>query len=218
MKVNRLIRAASITAVAVAIMAASASAGPISFTTNAAGTAFVAGNIGGNNLTLDSSSGQASTLVFTPNTSSASGVPSNINFGDFLLTCTTCTTLQTTFYSGFTFDLVVTDSTDGASGQFVGTSSGGTVSSNSSTIQINWQAPLFIGPGTTNALSGNFGSTVFDMLSPISAIVAPNSGTPPGDTTIQGQISSAPEPATFGLIGGALLVLGMFRRKALLRS
>jgi hypothetical protein len=77
-------------------------------------------------------------------------------------------------------------------------------------VQVNWQAPLFFGPGTTNALSGNFGTTRFDMVSPTSLIVAPNSGTPPGDTTIQGQLETiTPEPATFGLIGGALIGLSL---------
>lgn len=80
-------------------------------------------------------------------------------------------------------------------------------------MQVNWQAPLSMGPQGNNALTGNFGSTVFDMVAPISLIVAPNSGTPPGDTTIQGQLSSSPEPATFGLIGGALIGLGLLRRK-----
>ena len=47
----------------------------------------------------------------------------------------------------------------------------------------------------------------------VSLIVAPNSGTPPGDTTIQGQVSATPEPATLSLIGGALLGLGFLRRK-----
>jgi len=59
--------------------------------------------------------------------------------------------------------LVVDDTTSGACGKFVGTSTGGTVSSNSSKMQINWTAPsgLQIGPGTNNTASGNFGPTIF---------------------------------------------------------
>jgi hypothetical protein len=206
-----LIQNASIAGVAVFMMAASASAAGISYTTNSAGTLFATGNIGINNLTLDSSGGQASTLVFTPNASSASGFPSNIDLGDFLLTCTTCTTAQTTIYSGFTFDLVVFDTTDNATGEFEGTSSGGTVSSNSSTIDIDW-SPLSLGPGTSNALTGSFKNTQFTTTI-FTGIVAPNSGTPPGDTSVQGTVSSAPEPATFGLIGCGLLGFGLLRRK-----
>ena len=160
------------------MMATSANAGTISYTTNSPLTEFVAGI---NNLTLHSILGQAGTLTFVPNTSSTSGVPSNIDLGDFLLACPTCTTNQTTVFGAFTFDLIVTDTTDTATGEFIGMSTGGIVSS-------------------TSSISGS------------SLIVAPNSGTPPGDATIQAQVSSAPESATFGMIGVALLACGLFRR------
>jgi hypothetical protein len=55
---------------------------------------------------------------------------------------------------------------------------------------------------------------VFSKLSPITSIVAPNSGTPPGDTTVQAQVASGtPEPATFALFGCALAGFGLARRK-----
>jgi hypothetical protein len=189
----------------------------ISYTTNAPGTGFTTS--GNPSLLLNSTGGVAATLTFVPNTNSNTGVPSNIDLGDFILVCTACTTAQTTTFGSFTFNLVVSDTTDGATGQFTGTSSGGTVSSNSSSIQVNWTAPagLIIGGGTNHALTGNFGNTAFDLTSPISLIVAPNSGTPPGDTTIQGQVVSAPpttpEPTTFAMIGGGLLGLGLLRRR-----
>jgi len=208
-KLSRFVQVA-IAAVAVFMMATSASAGTISYTTNSVGTQFV---VGGTGLVLNSTSGVAGTITFVPNTTSNTGVPSNIDLGDFLMACPSCTEAQTTIFGSFTFDLVVNDTTDNAKGEFVGTSAGGTVSSNSSTVQINWQSPLVIGPGTINTLSGNFGLTSFDVVSPTSLIVAPNSGTPPGDTTIQGQVNSVPEPATFGMIGGALVGLGLLRRK-----
>jgi hypothetical protein len=213
MKIRRLIQSTSLMGLGVLLMAASAHAAVIiSYTTNAAGTEFVGGV---NSDILDSTSGQFATLTFTPNTSSDSGVPSGIDLGDFLLVCSTCTTNQDTIFGSFTFDLIVTDKTDNATGEFVATSGGGTVSSNSSTIQIDWMLPigLQVGPGTSNAVSGNFNLTDFDILSPITLVVAPNSGTPPGDTRVQGQISVAPEPPTFILIGGALFGLGMIPRK-----
>jgi hypothetical protein len=212
MKNKRLLQSASTIGLAFLCMAGSANAGLIiSYTTNASGTEFVAGV---NSDVLNSSGGAAATLTFIPNTNSNAGVPSNIDLGDFLLVCGTCSTSQTTTFGSFTFDLVVTDSTDGATGEFVGTSTGGTVSSNSSTIAVNWTSPanLQIGPGISHALSGSFGPTEFNLVSPVSLIVAPNSGTPPGDTTIQGQVSSAPEPMTFFLTGGALMGLGLLRR------
>jgi hypothetical protein len=212
MNLSRLVKAASITAVAVFMTTTSANAGPISYTTNSAGTGFA-----GISLTLDSIGGQAATLVFIPNTSSTSGVPSNIDLGDFLLSCPTCTTSQTTIFGAFTFDLVVDDTTDVGTGEFKATSAGGVVSSTSSTIQVDWISPLVLGPGTANTLSGSFGTTYFDIVSPTSLIVAPNSGTPKGDTTIQGQVNATPEPATSAMIGGALIALGLVRRKTLLR-
>jgi hypothetical protein len=73
---------------------------------------------------------------------------------------------------------------------------------------------LTIGPGTMNVLTGNFGTTEFNLISPITLIDAPNSGTPPGDSTVNGQlVSGAPEPTTFALIGGALLGFGFLKRK-----
>ncbi len=226
---KKLIRIASIGA-AVVLLASSAGANTISYTTNDAQTQYITGGIG---LTLNSSSGTGgatATLVFVPNTTSNSGVPSNIDLGDFLLTCTGCTTQAigtgSATFGAFTFDLNVDDTTDNATGDFIGTSTGGSIFSDTSTIEVNWTTSpvnsLEIGPGTSNASSGNFGNTEFDKVTSITSIVAPNSGTPPGDTTVQGQVNSSvlPEPATFSMMGGALLLLGIgaFRRRRSIRA
>ena len=204
---------------AVVALATSASAATITYNTNAAGTGFN----GGASLTLSNSSGlAASTVVFTPNSDTTTGVPSNVNFGDFKLACITCTTQQGgvgSFYNAFTIDLVITDVTDGgAKGKFVGTSTGGQVYSDLSQLTVNW-SPLIIGPGTTNAISGNFGTTTFSTTV-FTGIVAPNSGTPLGTSTVQGLVTSTtvPEPTTIGLVGLSLIGLGMFRRKSVKRD
>jgi hypothetical protein len=212
MKIGRLIQAVLITGVAVLMMAGSASASTVTYNTNAPGTGFN----GTGSLFLNNSTGAAATLTYKPDANTTTGVPSNVNFGLFTLVCSLCGTQAMgpgSSFNPFTFDLVITDVTDGATGQFVGSSTGGSVWSDVSQITISW-LPLQLGPGTNHAASGNFGPTSFGISSP-AEIVAPNSGLPPGQTTIEGFVNSTlvPEPATLSLVGGALLGLSMLRRK-----
>src|SRR5450755_2827209 len=91
----------------VGAMAVSASATSIVFNTNAAGTMFAGGN-----LTLNSSSGVAAMLSYTPNGNTSSGIPSGLNFGFFTLHCAGCGTQDAgggSFFNPFMFDLVLTD-------------------------------------------------------------------------------------------------------------
>lgn len=220
MIIKRLAQAASITGLTVIFLAGNASAAGITYTTSGAGAAWLTNDPSAGQLTLSDTSGQAATIVFTPNAASNSGVPSNIDLGDFDLTCATCSSLAGGLganFNAFTFDLIVTDSTDNASGEFVGTASAGTVYSDSSTIDIIW-SPLQIGPNTLNAMSGSFGVTTFTITSP-TQIVGANSGSPKGDTSVQAFVTSnnAPEPATLPLVGGGLIALGLLGRKKLTR-
>ena len=209
------------------VMAASASATMITFNTSGSGTGFGVNGVGG--LVLHNNSGAAATLVFTPNMGNTSGVPTNVNFGDFVLTCATCSPQNApnalfAHFNPFQFELVITDVTDGnARGKFVGNSNGGDIYYNISPINLNW-APLKLGTGTNNASFGNFGLTSFTTTN-FSGIVGPNSGNPPGTTTIQGFIDSAsseasgvPEPATLGLVGAALFGVGLLSRRKIVQE
>lgn len=211
MNIRRFIRDASITGAAVLMMAASVRASTVTYNTNAAGTGFA-----GTSLTLNNTLGVAATLTYIPDANITTGIPSNVNFGNFTLVCPTCSTQAGgvgSSFGAFLFDLIITDVTDGATGKFVGSSTGGNVFSDVSQLTVNW-APLQLGPGTKNALSGNFGPTSF-TTTVFTGIVAPNSGAVPGQSTVQGFVDSTlvPEPATFGLIGGALVAFGIVRRK-----
>ncbi len=215
MPIARIIRSAAVTSAAIFLMAAGARAGTITFNTSQTGSGGTGFNSSGN-LILTNSSGRDATLAFVPDMNSINAVPGNVNYGNFTLACGTCTTqagASGSFFNAFTFNLVVTDVTDGATGIFVGSASAGSVYLDASTITLSW-LPIQLGPGTNNVTSGNFGPTFF-QVSPQTKIVNPTSGAQIGSTTVQGNISSnaIPEPATLSLVGGALLGFGLLRRK-----
>ena len=212
MTVKRLLQSVSVAAFALTMMVSSASAVTITYETDGPGTGFN----GTSNLSLLNTSGMAATLQFLPNVLSVSGVPSNINYGDFTLACATCSTQAIgngSTFAPFAFTIEVADQTNGATGNFVGSSTGGEVVSDVSSILVFW-SPLQLGTGSSNASSGSFGETSFRIVS-FTSIVAPNSGTPTGQSTVNGLVNSAdvPEPATLGLVGGVLVGLGLWRRR-----
>lgn len=223
LNIGRFVQATSITGVALLVMTATASATQITYNTNTSGTEFISssgGTISDGGLELSDSTGDTATLIYEANVGSISGTPSNIDFGNFVLACAACTTNSGGTFGAFTFDIIVDDTTDGAKGEFIGTSAGGNFTSNTSTITIDWstlaQPPTQLGPGTFNELTGNFGPTYF-TIDASTPIVAPNSGIVAGESTVQGSVSSTPEPPTLGLIGASLLGLGLIRRRSFAR-
>jgi hypothetical protein len=199
---RHIVRIFLLLSMAAFVVASNASAATINYSTTGVGT-----------LTSTGFGGGTSTLVFTGNPGASSGTPSIVNLGDFELVCTDCSTsvagtAGATYAAGQTFQLNISDATDSATGHFTGTLGGGTVFSDSSPLMITWDGFVVD--------SGSFQSTVFTVFSP-TPLAAPNSGSPAGDTTVQGHIdasvSAVPEPATYSLVGGALVSLGLWRRK-----
>jgi len=216
MTMTRLISVGCVLLMAALIMGNASASTIVYDTIDSPNTGF--NGIGGD-FVLNSTVGATATLTYQGIPDTTVGTPSNINFGDFVLVCPTCGTQASglgTSFPAFTFDLFVSDDTDGAVGEYVGTSTGGSVWSNVSQISISW-SPLMLGPGTSGATSGSFGPTDFTISSP-TLIVAPNSGSPAGTTTVQGTVTTAvvstvPEPATLAMVGGAFIALAALARR-----
>lgn len=214
MNVSRYFKAVAFTAITTVLLASGANAATVTFNTTDPGTGFTGGS-----LTLLSNFGAPASLTFVPVADITTGVPSNVNFGIFTIECNACSTQALgagAAFNAFTFELVVTDVVNAAKGKFLGTSVGGTVYSDTSPIVIFW-SPSQLGPGTLNAgVGSNFMDTV--ITAPVTTgIVAPNSGAVAGQTTVEGFViapsSEIPEPMTLGMVGAALIGVGLLRRK-----
>jgi len=158
------------------------------------------------------------TLTYKPNlgaTLNANPIASG-TFGEIWLQCNdgsiNCASVNLTPV-GLVLNIIFTQtSPDPASGTVSTTSITGTIGGNSGLATIAWSMP--------SVQIGTAPVTYTVVNSPLNIVSPSNSneqGTsplgPPGKTTIQGTVSTVPEPGTYALIGGALFGLGMLRRK-----
>ena len=201
-------------------MAASAHAGTVTFDTLSSG--FVGGGSTCNTPALGTTC--INTIGGSPSTGQLGFVadPSmtavgNVNYGNFTVVCTSCSNIAGgvgAFFPAFSFDLIIHDITDNTTGMFVGSVGASQVYTDASNLTITW-VPLQLGPGTSGASggSGSFGTTDFNITTQ-TRIVNVFSGAQVGSTTVQGTIANGtPEPTTLGLVGGALIGLGLLRKK-----
>jgi hypothetical protein len=150
--------------------------------------------------TSDSSntiSNSGETITFTGTTGNV-GTPTFSSLGSF----TTTGSGLGTFNDSFTLTITQTVPSNG-----IGTAStniSGTISSNSSTILLTFvPSDVVIGTGA-GMVSYLFSPDSYGLNNP---------SVSGGVTTIETYITSTPEPASFGLLGGALLGLGMIARR-----
>jgi hypothetical protein len=205
--ITRFVQAALIATVALFLTAGSARA-DIVLNTNAGQTDFVVPGPIFFSPSVNSSSGQAATLSFTPISDTDVPVPSPVEYGHFTLTCSGCgatgSGLGATF-SQITFQLDIDDTTDGAHGTLLATTAGSVTVYTDSTIEITWAPTTQLGPGGNHSLSGSFGSTYFTIGSSTAIAF--------GDTALNGDVGAVPEPATLAMVGGAIIGLAALARK-----
>jgi PEP-CTERM motif len=158
-------------------------------------------------------------LTFTYNSGSGSGVvtPSIINLGNIVSTGSG-TNVNVT---GLLLTINVNSTPPGAGGTLPNGAISGSISTSSSGATI-----LFSPNNTTTGfgtlpgvvISGGGQSFTYQVLNPSLGLEAPTVGNPVGQTSIQGAVTdtstSAPEPATFAMMGVGLALVGVWRRRA----
>jgi hypothetical protein len=154
------------------------------------------------------------TVTYNPGSGSIASISSVINLGN-LVSTGTGTNVDLT---GLLLSINVNDTSLGLSGALPNGVVSGTISTGSSSALIQFSPNnTTTGFGTLPGVVLTLGavSDTYQVLNPFLGLIDPSDGSPLGQTTIQGDVVQfvAPEPATFGLLGAALVGLGFLARK-----
>jgi hypothetical protein len=206
----------------IGMMAATAWASTVTYTTASAGTGLSCNGAAGctqdgtDEVELGTVPGSYLTLTYSTGAGAGIQPPSTIDLGH-LTAAVGGGTPSGLSISGLLLTIVITSTPPGSTGTIPGGAITGTISYNGSTGNI-----LFTPNNTTSSFGTLPGVVIGDYLyqvtNPSLSIVPPNSGNPAGQTSIQGAVTQLPEPASLGLMGGSLIGLAVLGRRLLRRA
>jgi len=148
------------------------------------------------------------TLTYNPGSGSSVVTPSIINLGDIVSTGTGSNVSMT----GLLLTIDVFSTPPGSSGDLPNGAISGTLStSNSSTTILFSPNNTTTGFGTLPGVV--IGNETYQVLNPSLGLEDPTDGNPVGQTSIQGAVTTTPEPGSGVLLLGGIGLLGLATRK-----